>query len=316
MMNLLAIDTATDRFSIALGCFPEKAIGDVQEVRNLPRSTRSITEEETEIKSKLRAVPQDSLSPCTPWLNILAGDTWLLEADVGLRHSELSMDCIDTLMRQAALKPEDLNGIVCMGGPGSFTGLRIGFSLAKGLACALNIPFATVPTLDCMVWPLSALPGIVVPVIDAKKGAYFCALYQNGKKLSDDMDATPREIAGELAARGCIRRILNHGVHGETRRKMQKSKQNSVFSVYSVVKFFLFGQSQVTLIGPGAPLLYEQLCAMNLQGGISLGTHLRWGNAATLLHIARESGIITRGDKGNSAGPEYIRKSDAELGKA
>jgi tRNA threonylcarbamoyladenosine biosynthesis protein TsaB len=254
MMNLLAIDTATDKFSVALG------------------------------------VSHPVTFPPAKTFNCKKGDShlWLLEADVGLRHSELSMDCIDTLMRQAALKPEDLNGIMCMGGPGSFTGLRIGFSLAKGLACALNIPFAAVPTLDCMAWPFSALPGIVVPVIDAKKGAYFCALYQNGKKLTEDMDATPSEIAGEIAA------VLS-----------QKGDSHP-FS---------------TLIGPGAPLLYEQLCAMNLQGGITWGKNLRWGNAASLLHIARETGIITRNDNGYStaantaAGPEYIRKSDAELEK-
>jgi tRNA threonylcarbamoyladenosine biosynthesis protein TsaB len=242
MMNLLAIDTATDQFSVALGCFPEEAIGNVQEVRNLP-----------------------------PWLNILPGDTWLFEADVGLRHSELSMDCIDTLMRQAGLKPEDLNGIVCMGGPGSFTGLRIGFSLAKGLACALKIPFAAVPTLDCMAWPFSALPGIVVPVIDAKQGAYFCALYQNGKRLCPDMDAPPREIADEIAA--------------------QK------------------GDSHPFLTGPGAPLLYDKLCAMNLEGGVTWGKNLRWGNAATLLSIARETDIFAHGTNDYSAGPEYIRSS-------
>jgi hypothetical protein len=100
-----------------------------------------------------------------------------------------------------------------------------------------------------------------------KKGAYFCALYQNGKKLTKDMDATPREIADEIASK------------------------------------------LTTITGPGAPKLYEQLCAMNLQGGITWGKNLRWGNAASLLHIARATGIITRGDNGYSAGPEYIRKS-------
>jgi tRNA threonylcarbamoyladenosine biosynthesis protein TsaB len=229
MMNLLAIDTATDIFSVAIVC------------------------------SK--------------------GDSHLLEVDAGLRHSELSMDSIDMLMRQAALKPEDLNGIVCMGGPGSFTGLRIGFSLAKGLACALGIPFAAVPTLDCMAWPFSALPGIVVPAIDAKKGAYFCALYQNGEKLTEDMDATPREIIAVTTA----------------------AEQSS-------------SPLPILLLGPGAPLLYEQLCAMNLQGGITWGKNLRWGNATTLLHIARETGIITQAIN-TAIGPEYIRKSDAELEK-
>jgi tRNA threonylcarbamoyladenosine biosynthesis protein TsaB len=219
MMNLLAIDTATEIFSVAIA------------------------------SSK--------------------GDSHLLEVDAGLRHSELSMECIDTLMRQASLNPEDLNGIVCMGGPGSFTGLRIGFSLAKGLACALGIPFAAVPTLDCMAWPLSALPGIVATVIDAKKGAFFCALYQNGKRLCDDMDATPAELAAL---------ITTH-------------------------------PQPTTITGPGSHMLYEQLCSMNLQNGITWGKNLRWGNAATLLRIAQETGIITSGGNGCSSGPAYVRSS-------
>jgi tRNA threonylcarbamoyladenosine biosynthesis protein TsaB len=247
-MNLLAIDTATDQFSVA--------IGDSHPVTFPPAKTFN----------------------CNQKGDSHLFDTWLLEADAGLRHSELSMDCIDMLLRRAALKPEDLNGIVCMGGPGSFTGLRIGFSLAKGLACALGIPFAAFPTLDCMAWPFSALPGIVVPVIDAKKGAYFCAFYQTGKKLSEDMDATPGEIAGEINA--TITNILTTNHYPLT-----------------------------TLTGPGAPLLYKQLCAMDIEGSVKWGGNLRWGNAATLLHIARETGLIPAN---TAIGPEYIRKSDAE----
>jgi tRNA threonylcarbamoyladenosine biosynthesis protein TsaB len=196
------------------------------------------------------------------------------------------MDSIDMLLRRADLKAEDLNGIVCMGGPGSFTGLRIGFSLAKGLAYALGIPFAAIPTLDCMAWPFSAVPGIVAPVLDAKKGAFFCALYRDGKRLCPDMDITPREIAAVISA--------------------HPSPENS-------------GAKQTTLIGPGAPLLYEKLCVMGLECGITMGKNLRWGNAAALLQIARETDIITHGNNGYTTatrvadGPEYIRKSDAEM---
>jgi tRNA threonylcarbamoyladenosine biosynthesis protein TsaB len=272
-MNLLAIDTATDRFSVA--------IGDSHPVTFSPAKTFN----------------------CNQKGDSHLFDTWLLEADVGLRHSELSMDCIDTLMRQAALKPEDLNGIVCMGGPGSFTGLRIGFSLAKGLALSLGIPFAAVPTLDCMAWPFSALPGIVVPVIDAKKGAYFCALYQNGKKLTEDMDATPREIAAELVAALTANHCPRRAQPGVSHPFEQSS--SPLPTPHSLLP--------TLLTGPGAPLLYEQLCAMNLQGGITWGKNLRWGNAATLLHIARETGMSTQATN-TAAGPEYIRKSDAELG--
>jgi tRNA threonylcarbamoyladenosine biosynthesis protein TsaB len=261
MMNLLAIDTATDIFSVAV------SKGD---------------------KNPLRS----------PF-----GDTWLFEADVGLRHSELSMDCVNMLLRQAGLKPEDLNGVICMGGPGSFTGLRIGFSLAKGLACALGIPFAAVPTLDCMAWPFSSLPETVAPVIDAKKGAFFCAFYQKGKRLRPDMDATPGEIADEIAANHCPRRAPS-----------LETADSSCAGTTLIVP----GQRPLTgrfigppllLTGPGAPLLYDKLCAMGLEGDITWGKNMRWGNAASLLHIARETDILTRGGNGSSSGPEYIRRS-------
>jgi len=221
-MNLLAIDTATEQFSVALA----------------------------------------------------AGEASLLfEADAGLRHSEMVMDIIDMLLGKAALKPRDLSGVVCMGGPGSFTGLRIGFAIAKGLALSLGIPFAPIPTLDCLAWPFSAWQGTVVPALDAKKGAFFCALYRGGFKLSPDMDAAPDEIIRALAA-----------VPG-----------------------------QIVLTGPGAPLLYEKVYAPGTKLDLNPGRGLRWGNAQTLLHIARETNCITQCNTDPSCGPVYIRKSDAEL---
>jgi len=223
-MNLLAIDTATEQFSVAL-----------------------------------------------------AADTgtWLFEVDAGLRHSELVMDTIDMLMGKAALKPQDLSGVVCMEGPGSFTGLRIGFAIAKGLALSLGIPFAAIPTLDCLAWPFSAWPGIVVPALDAKKGAFFCALYRGGKRLCPHMDAAPNEIARILADTP--------------------------------------SPGQILLTGPGAPLLYEKIYTPETKLEINPGKGLRWGNAQTLLQIARETNCITQCNTDPSCGPVYIRKSDAEL---
>ncbi|MDR0456737.1 MAG: tRNA (adenosine(37)-N6)-threonylcarbamoyltransferase complex dimerization subunit type 1 TsaB [Treponema sp.] len=227
MMNLLAIDTATERLSVAVSC--------------------------------------------------TGNHTWVFEADAGLRHSELVMDSIDMLLKKAALKPEDLSGVVCMGGPGSFTGLRIGFSLAKGLALSLNIPFAAIPTLDCLSWPFSAWPGIVIPALDAKKEAFFCALYRSGKRLCPDMDAGSAEIARVIADTHEAEHIL--------------------------------------LTGPGASMLHEQLNAnaaasslteSSMKLDITAGK-LRWGNAETLLAIAQETRIIAHGDAGYSGGPEYGR---------
>jgi tRNA threonylcarbamoyladenosine biosynthesis protein TsaB len=234
-MNLLAIDTATEQFSVALAA--------------------------------------DS--------NTAAPAAWLFEADAGLRHSEMVMDIIDMLLDKAALKPQDLSGVVCMGGPGSFTGLRIGFAIAKGLALSLGIPFAAIPTLDCLAWPFSAWPGIVVPAIDAKKGAFFCALYRGGKRLCPDMDAPPDEIARAISAAPSPGPIL--------------------------------------LTGPAAPMLYEKIYMYEkvynpeTKLDINPGKGLRWGNAQTLLHIARETNCITQCNTDPSCGPVYIRKSDAEI---
>jgi tRNA threonylcarbamoyladenosine biosynthesis protein TsaB len=114
---------------------------------------------------------------------------WYYEIDAGLRHSELLMDATDMLVKNAGLKPEELELAACMRGPGSFTGLRIGFAAAKGLALALGIPMVSVPTLDCMALPFSAWPGLVLPVMDAKKGRYFTALYRGNQRISDYMDA-------------------------------------------------------------------------------------------------------------------------------
>jgi tRNA threonylcarbamoyladenosine biosynthesis protein TsaB len=237
-MNLLAIDTATEKFSVAL-------------------------------VSKGGAASEG---------------VWLFEVDAGLRHSELVMDSIDLLMDKAALKPEALQGVVCMGGPGSFTGLRIGFSLAKGLALSLGIPFAAIPTLDCMAWPFASWPGIVVPALDAKKGAFFCALYRDGKRLSPDMDAAPAEIAKAIAS-----------------------------AIASCVDM----QNQVLLVGPGAEMLYQKLQELPESSldmaQIKPEKRSRWGNAETLLHIARETAIFDNNTVNYSDGPVYIRKSDAEL---
>ena len=244
-MNLLAIDTATERFSAALGEFTPL----------FPRKDAEAQRNGEENKKKIER-------------------TWLFEADAGMRHSELIMGCIDMLMNKAALTPQDLSGVLCMGGPGSFTGLRIGFSIAKGIALPLGIPFAAIPTLDCIAWPFSAWPGLVVPVIDAKKSSFFCALYRSGKRLCADMDASPADIA---------RTIIDTGL-----------------------------RDQVLLTGPGAALLYEKWDATNLS--ITLGKNLRWGNAASLPEIARETNIFAKNTDNHYAdGPVYIRKSDAEL---
>jgi len=117
----------------------------------------------------------------------LAGGAALLDGDlvvgeyvldVSATHSERLMGAVDRLLTDVGWTVRDLEGLVVSVGPGSFTGLRLGLSTVKGLALALAIPIAAVPTLDAMaaLLPFAALP--VCPVLDARKREVYASLYR------------------------------------------------------------------------------------------------------------------------------------------
>jgi tRNA threonylcarbamoyladenosine biosynthesis protein TsaB len=117
----------------------------------------------------------------------LAGGAALLEGDrvvgeytlnIRLTHSERLMAMVDHLLRHAGWTPGDLQGLAVSIGPGSFTGLRIGVSTAKGLALALGVPVAAVPTLDALAAALPFAAHPVCPVLDARKGEVYASLYR------------------------------------------------------------------------------------------------------------------------------------------
>jgi tRNA threonylcarbamoyladenosine biosynthesis protein TsaB len=98
--------------------------------------------------------------------------------DVRLTHSERLMPAVDRLLTDAGWTVAALDGLAVAVGPGSFTGLRIGLSTAKGLAWARGIPVAAVPTLDALAasLPFCGLP--VCPVLRARKDEIYCSLYR------------------------------------------------------------------------------------------------------------------------------------------
>ena len=98
--------------------------------------------------------------------------------DVSVTHSERLMAAVDRVLADARWTPRALGGLAVAVGPGSFTGLRIAVSTVKGLAVALGLPIAAVPTLDAMAaaLPWAALP--ICPVLDARKGEVYASLYR------------------------------------------------------------------------------------------------------------------------------------------
>jgi tRNA threonylcarbamoyladenosine biosynthesis protein TsaB len=99
-------------------------------------------------------------------------------------------------------------------GPGSFTGLRIGIGTVKGLAFALGKPVAAVPSLEALAATAFAQDGdletLVVPMIDARMGRVFAAVFRAGERIFPDADMEPAELVNILAGRS-EKRILFAG---------------------------------------------------------------------------------------------------------
>jgi tRNA threonylcarbamoyladenosine biosynthesis protein TsaB len=122
--------------------------------------------------------------------------------DISVTHSERLLAAIDTVMADAGWTPGDLQGLAVAVGPGSFTGLRVGISTVKGLALALGIPVAAVPTLDAIAAavPWASLP--VCPLLQARRHEVYAAFYRwNGEgfgRQSEYLALTPDELASRL----------------------------------------------------------------------------------------------------------------------
>lgn len=106
----------------------------------------------------------------------VADEVLLAEININVsgRHSEALMPAIDQVLKLAKLDKSRLERIVVANGPGSYTGLRIGVTVAKTLAVSLNIPIYTVSSLLVLG---ASYRGVVAPMMDARRGNCFSAIY-------------------------------------------------------------------------------------------------------------------------------------------
>ncbi|HSZ82754.1 MAG TPA: tRNA (adenosine(37)-N6)-threonylcarbamoyltransferase complex dimerization subunit type 1 TsaB [Polyangia bacterium] len=125
------------------------------------------------------------------------------------RHSTHVLRLVDDVLRAASLRPADLDAIACGAGPGSFTGLRVGLAVAKGLALATDRPLLLVSSLralaiDVAREPAAAGAPFVIPCIDAGKGeVYACAVAASdpvGDGEHDPWRLAPAALAARLGA--------------------------------------------------------------------------------------------------------------------
>jgi tRNA threonylcarbamoyladenosine biosynthesis protein TsaB len=127
---------------------------------------------------------------------------YALGLEAGTKQAELIPAQAGAVIDQAGIALDQLDGIAVTTGPGSFTGLRVGLSFAKGFSLALNKPLLGLNTLDAMAWSLPRIKGTFSPMLDARKGRVYAALYRidNGviERVSGYCEADPAAWAAGL----------------------------------------------------------------------------------------------------------------------
>lgn len=93
-------------------------------------------------------------------------------------HSQTLLPMIDEMVSLLGIELSTIDAIAVSGGPGSFTGLRIGSATAKGLGLALDKPLIHVPTLDATAYNLYGAGALICPIMDARRNQVYTGIYR------------------------------------------------------------------------------------------------------------------------------------------
>ena len=94
-------------------------------------------------------------------------------------HAEVLHPFIEEVLQKAAITKSQISAIAVSKGPGSYTGLRIGVSAAKGLCFALNCPLISIDTLTALSYAISIEKGFIVPMLDARRMEVYAAIFNS-----------------------------------------------------------------------------------------------------------------------------------------
>jgi tRNA threonylcarbamoyladenosine biosynthesis protein TsaB len=104
-------------------------------------------------------------------------------ADEGYSHAEKLHVFIEEVIAKAGISAQDLKAVAVSQGPGSYTGLRIGVSAAKGLCYALNIPLIAVDTMQTLASQAGVTDGKIIPMLDARRMEVYSAVFNSDLTL-------------------------------------------------------------------------------------------------------------------------------------
>ena len=202
-----------------------------------------------------------------------------------LTHSQTLLPMLDVMLRMAELTVDCIDLIAVAAGPGSFTGLRIGASTAKGLGLALDKPLVAVPSVDALAYNLLGCQTYVCPMMDARRQQVYTGIYLDegeGQRVIFPQSALPIE---DIAAR--LNGLMEECDH-----------------------------ASVILLGDGVPVYREKLKTLLSVPWHEAAAHLSRQRAGAVAVLGQE--LYRRGKSctADQFVPEYLRLSQAERERA
>lgn len=155
---------------------------------------------------------------------VMEEETLLAEYTVNYKktHSQTLLPMLNEAAKMIDLDLQSIDAIAVAGGPGSFTGLRIGSATAKGLGLALHKPIVSVPTVDALAWNLYGSSYVICPMMDARRNQVYTGIYrfvcESGCRemefvtIQEQYPAALEEIAAKLNELGESVMLLGDGI--------------------------------------------------------------------------------------------------------
>ena len=165
----------------------------------------------------MRVLAIDS-SGLTATVAIVEDDTTIAEFTINYKktHSQTLLPMIDEMVKMVEADLNTIDAIAVAGGPGSFTGLRIGSATAKGLGLALGKPLIHIPTADAMAYSIYGCEDIICPIMDARRKQVYTGIYRftdhRLETVEEQMAVPVEEMIKKLNAYGQPVTFLGDGV--------------------------------------------------------------------------------------------------------
>jgi len=194
-------------------------------------------------------------------------------------HSQTLLPMLDEIVKMTEFDLSTIDAIAVAGGPGSFTGLRIGSATAKGLGLALNKPLIHIPTVDGMAYNLFGNTGLICPMMDARRNQVYTGIY----RFENDFEIVEEQMA--ISVSDLIEKLNAYG-------------------------------EKVTFLGDGVPVYKGQLKEGLKVPYCFAPVHMNRQSAAAVGALGMKYFAEGKTETAKEHQPDYLRLSQAERERA